>query len=79
MPGYCVRHPELATTLLILCEPTHGSANRGRRHLTYVDMLGIDIGLTDKQEIRTCMVDRDWRKLCYTDTRDEDWQDRPQN
>ena len=49
MAGYCVRNPELATTLLILCEPTHGSANRGRRHLTYVDMLGIDIGLTDKQ------------------------------
>ena len=33
-----------------------------------------------KKEIRTCMMDRDiWRKLCYTDYRDEDWQDRPRN
>ena len=80
MAGHCVRHPELSTTLLILWEPTHRSANRGRRRLTYVDMLRKDIGLADKQDIRNCMMDIDvWRKLCYTDSRDEDWQDHPRN
>ena len=77
MADHCVRHPESSTNPLILWEPTHGS---GRRRLTYVDMLRKDIGITEKQEIRTCMMDRDvWRKLCYTDARHEEWQDRPRN
>ena len=80
MAGHCVRHPVLFTSPLILWEPTHGSENRSRRRLTYVDMLRKDNGLTEKQDIRTCMMDRDvWRKLCYTDALDEDWQDRPRN
>ena len=34
LADHCVRHPELSTNTLILWEPTHGSANRGRRRLT---------------------------------------------
>ena len=81
MVGHYVRYPELSTNPLILWEPIHGSAYHGRFRLTYVYMLRKAIGLyTEKQEIRTCMMDRDvWRKLCYTNARDEDRQDRPRN
>ena len=68
MAGHCLRHPELSKNLLILWEPTHGSANRCGRRLTCVDMLRKDIGIKEKQDIITCTMDRDvWRKLCYTD------------
>ena len=50
MADHCVRHHELSTNPLILCimpwDPTHGSANSGRRRLTYSDMLRKDIGVT---------------------------------
>ena len=39
MAGHCIRHPEISTYPLILCEPTQGKANRGSRRLNYVDML----------------------------------------
>ena len=48
MAGHYVRYPELSTNPLILWEPTHGSANRVCRRLTYVYMLRKDIGITDR-------------------------------
>ena len=33
MAGQCVRYPEMSTNPLIVWEPTHGSANCGRRRL----------------------------------------------
>ena len=38
MAGHCIRHPELSTHPLILCENTQGNANRGRRRLNNVDV-----------------------------------------
>ena len=61
---------ELSDHPLILWEPSHGKASRGRRRISYVDMLKKDCGLHEKEEIRTSMLDRDvWRKLCHTDAR----------
>ena len=70
MAGHCVRHPELSVHPLILWEPSQGKASRGRRRISYVNMLKKDCGLHEKEEIRTSMLDRDvWRKLCHTDAR----------
>ena len=64
MAGYCVRHPELSVHPLILWEPSRCKASRGRRRISYVDMLKKDCRLHEKEEIRTSMLDRDiWRKL----------------
>ena len=70
MAGHCVRHPELSVYPLIMWESSQGKASRGRRIISYVDMLKKDCGLHEKEEIRTSMLDRDvWRKLCHTDAR----------
>ena len=70
MAGHCVRYPELSVHPLIMWEPSQGKASRGRRRISYVDMLKKDCGLHEKEEIRTSMLDRDvWRKRCHTDAR----------
>ena len=70
MAGHCVRHPELSVHPLNLWEPSQGKASRGRRRISYVDILKKDCGLHEKEEIRTSILDRDvWRKLCHTDAR----------
>jgi hypothetical protein len=62
LAGHCVRHPELAASGLILWEPKHGTRSRGRPTATYVDTLKRDTGLSNTNEIRTLMEDRDqWR------------------
>ena len=79
MAGYCVRHPELSVHPLILLESSQGKAIRGRRRISYVDMLKKYCGLHEKEEIRTSLLDRDvWRKLCHVDAR-VDYQDHPRN
>ena len=79
MAGHCVRHPELSVHPLILLESSQGKASRGRRRISYVDMLKKYCGLHEKEEIRTSMLDRDvWRKLCHVDAR-VDYQDHPRN
>ena len=42
--GHCYRHPELPASKLVLWEPKQGQAQRGRGHLTYVDLLKKDTG-----------------------------------
>ena len=64
LAGHGVRHSELTMNPLILWEPTHGkSSSKGRQRLTYLDMLRKDTGLTESQEIKTMMLERNlWRK-----------------
>ena len=70
MAGHCIRHPELSTHPLILWEPTHGKANRGRQRLNYVDVLKKD---TKKEDIITSILDRDiYRELTHTYARVDD-------
>ena len=71
--GHNVRHPELSANPLILWEPTQGKSNRGRRRLTYIDMIRKDTGLKDKNEIKAIMLDREvWREINHTNAREED-------
>ena len=63
---------------LYIWEPTQGIANRGRRHLNYVDMLIKYNCIHDKKDIRTGILNRNfWRELSNTDARVEDQQDHP--
>ena len=62
MAGHCVRHPELAVNPLVLWEPTHGRAVRGRAKLTYIELLRGDTGCASTEELQSAMVNRDvWR------------------
>ena len=62
MAGHCVRHPELAVNPLVLWEPTHGKAVRGRSKLTYTELLRGDTGCASTEELQSAMVNRDvWR------------------
>ena len=64
MAGHCVRHPELAVNPLVLWEPTHGRAARGRTRLTYTELMKRETGCTNTEELRTAMTNRDvWRGL----------------
>ena len=50
----------------VLWEPMQGQAQRGRGHLTYVDLLRRDTGFVTAGEISTCMRDREiWRQLNF--------------
>ena len=62
MAGHCVRHPELAVNPLVLWEPTHGRAARGRTRLTYTELMKRETGCTNTEELMTAMTNRDvWR------------------
>ena len=62
LAGHCVRHPEEEASKLVLWEPTQGHVNRGRKALTYVDLLKLDTGLANCHELRTAMTDRNvWK------------------
>ena len=64
LAGHCVRHPEEEASKTILWEPTEGTVNRGRKVTNYIDVLKRDTGLTNTNELRTAMMDRDiWRGL----------------
>ncbi|XP_038050883.1 uncharacterized protein LOC119724034 [Patiria miniata] len=61
---HCVRHLELAASQIILWETTLGTASRGRRNISFVDMLKRETSLTTAEELRSCMLDRDmWTKI----------------
>ena len=49
MDRHCVRHPELSVHPLILWDPSQGKASRGRRRISYVDMLKKYFGLHEKE------------------------------
>ena len=62
MAGHCVRHPELSVSPLVLWEPTHGRAVRGRAKLTYIELLKGDTGCASTTELQIAMTNRDvWR------------------
>ena len=62
MAGHCYRHPELATSGLILWEPLHGHRSRGAPKKTYIDILKRDSGVEDTSELASSMQDRiSWR------------------
>ena len=59
--GHNIRQAGTPLSKLILWEPTHGRSSRGRRAsrgrsaLIYVEVLKSDVGVTDTEEITTCM------------------------
>ena len=58
-----IRHTDEIANKLVLWQPTEGRTNRGRRKITYVDVLLEDTRMERVQELRTIMGDRaDWRK-----------------
>lgn len=62
MAGHCFRHKELPASDLIIWAPTQGVRARGRRRVTYVDLLKRDAGVGSDGELATCMMDRSvWR------------------
>lgn len=64
LAGHSCRHPELTSNGVVLWEPAHGKARRGRPKLTYIDSLRKDTGLKNTHEIGTLMLDRmQWRHI----------------
>ena len=64
LAGHLARHEDLLTHQLLFWEPQHGHRSRGRPHLTYVDILRRDTGLSDSKEIEQLMLDRQlWRHV----------------
>ena len=64
LAGHAQRHPELTLHKLVLWDPQHGHANRGRPHLTFLDNLMEDTGLKSVEEIAQLMEDRKlWRTV----------------
>jgi hypothetical protein len=62
LAGHCFRHKELPASDLIIWAPTQGTRKRGRRRLTYVDILKRDAEVENDNELSKCMMDRDvWR------------------
>jgi hypothetical protein len=62
LAGHCYRHPELATSRLILWEPGHGHRQRGRQRMTYVDVMRRDANAETSSELASCMKNReDWK------------------
>ena len=64
LAGHAQRHPELTLHKLVLWEPQHGHATRGRPHMTYLDNLKEDTGLKSVGEIAQLMENRMlWRTV----------------
>ena len=62
--GHCYRHPELPASKLVLWEPKQGQAQRGRGHLTYIDLLRRDTGFVTAGQKSACMTDKEfWGQL----------------
>ena len=70
LAGHLARHDDLLAHQLLLWEPQHGHRGRGRPHLTYVDILRRDTGLSDSGEIKQLMLNRQlWRQIIAARTR----------
>ena len=60
--GHCVRHKEEIASQLVLWQPTGHRRKRGRRAMTYIDVLMDDTGMENVSELKTVMLDRDgWK------------------
>ena len=56
--GHNIRQAGTPLSKLILWEPTHGRASRGRPALSYNKVLKPDVGVTDTEELTACMKER---------------------
>ena len=66
LAGHAQRHPEIALNSVLLWEPAHGKANRGRRKLTFTDILKKDVGVDNCTELASLMMERDcWRNCVH--------------
>ena len=66
LAGHAQRHPELTLHSVLLWEPLHGRAGRGRPRQTYIDTLRADTGLQDTRDIANIMEHRErWRDIIH--------------
>ena len=63
LAGHCVRHPEVIANLDLLWIPKFGRRSQGSPKLKYTDQLKKDTGLSDINELRINMNDRETWKL----------------
>ena len=58
--GHCIRHPELIASDLILWEPknVYGGTQKGRPKTNFVSTICRDVGIEQKEELRTLMLNR---------------------
>ena len=62
LAGHCLRHSELFTHTLILCEPTHRQRGSGPPKINCFDILCRDTGAVDYTELASLMADQSvWR------------------
>ena len=68
--GHCIRHPELIASDLILWEPknVYGGTQKGRPKTNFVSTICRDVGIEQKEELRTLMLNKDiWKLISYLD------------
>ena len=66
LAGHIQRHPELTLHSVLLWEPLHGRAGRGRPRQTYIYTLRADTGLQDMRDIANIMEHRErWRDIVH--------------
>ena len=62
--GHCIRHSEEEAAKVFLWEPTTGHIGRGRRPINYIDILKIDTGLEETNNLKAVMEDRNlWKGI----------------
>ena len=62
--GHVLRDKSSPAHMTITCQPTNGTANRGRPNATFVDTLLRDTNLELTADLENCMENRDiWRLL----------------
>ncbi len=66
LAGYCLRHPELPVSSLVLWESTPGRKSQGWPAKTMVDALKEDTGMANTGKLKTLMQNHDeWRVWFY--------------
>ena len=70
LAGHCVRHIEEEAEKVVLWEPRHGKAKRGRPAVNYINILKADTQLEDTNEIRSVMLGRNTWKDFVDEVRD---------
>ena len=64
LAGHVARDTSSPAHSLVVWEPQHGNANRGRPSKTFLDLLIKDTGLETTKELHSLMKDRnEWRKM----------------
>ena len=70
LAGHCVRHAEEEAEKVVLWEPCHGKARRGRPAINFVDLLKADTQLEESRELKNLMHDRGIWKDFVEEVRD---------